>query len=175
MMKKLLFYLLMLPLLCVLAACGEDEPNPDNPEETVPDPAGTNSPPVRRACTTDRGGRLCRRFKNAGQGSFLTAIACIFNSGIIREAGRMYFHFGRLPDLTPTRLKPYSICCANRGRQTVFIASALSLWLSADAGRETDILFCLFATDFEFSKRFVTKERWPQTRMKRGEDERGHT
>ena len=31
-MKKLLFYLLMLPLLCVLAACGEDEPNPDNPE-----------------------------------------------------------------------------------------------------------------------------------------------
>lgn len=56
MMKKLLFYLLMLPLLCVLAACGEGEPNPDNPEETVPDPAGTNSPPVRRACTTDRGG-----------------------------------------------------------------------------------------------------------------------
>lgn len=135
MMKKLLFYLLMLPLLCVLAACGEDEPNPDNPEETVPDPAGTNSPPVRRACTTDRGGRLCRRFKNAGQGSFLTAIACIFNSGIIREAGRMYFHFGRLPDLTPTRLKPYSICCANRGRQTVFIASALSLWLLADLDR----------------------------------------
>lgn len=40
-MKKLFYYLLMLPLLCALAACGEDEPNPDNPEETVPDPAGT--------------------------------------------------------------------------------------------------------------------------------------
>ncbi|GEM_PF-6449203 len=58
-MKQLFCYLLMLPLLCALAACGEDEPNPDNPEETVPDPAGTIFPPVRRACTPDRGIGAC--------------------------------------------------------------------------------------------------------------------
>lgn len=40
-MKKLFYFLLILPLLCLLSACGDDEPNPDNPEVAVPDPEGT--------------------------------------------------------------------------------------------------------------------------------------
>lgn len=57
-MKNPFYYLLMLPLLCLLASCGDNEPNPDNPEVAVPDPEGTISVKMRYDHETSINGHI---------------------------------------------------------------------------------------------------------------------
>lgn len=79
-MKNPIYYLLMLPLLCLLASCGDDEPNPDNPEVAIPDPEGTITVKMRYDHETSINGHIeiddSYNFVGYGSVSFVSIGPC---------------------------------------------------------------------------------------------------